>query len=294
MTARRTALAACAALAAGLAAPAAAGAQDLTTPVGNFGGGTVVSPPRNPIGAGNMVIGLRARPGRRLEIETTLRGACGGGTFPARATVRSDGTFRARGTVRREPETGRRLSTAYRISGVIGERTASGSASATIRIRTRDGRLDSCRTGSIAWQARRATGEVGTPGATARQRLYGVTTQRRSGVKRGIVLRVSADGSRLTRALYGMTLRCGRRSLPDIIDTPKAGVPISAGVVSDRERFEFRDRTTITSGDERFEGTIGARGAAGTFSVVSRTRDRRTGRTLETCRSGTIRWSAAP
>ena len=95
----------CAAVLACLTA-AGALAQAPRRPLGNFGGGALVAPPRAHFGAGNVVIGLRALPGRKLEIEATIRANCPGAAADAKtagadisadARIAPDGTFQSEG-----------------------------------------------------------------------------------------------------------------------------------------------------------------------------------------------------
>ena len=63
--------------------------------------------------------------------------------------------------------------------------------------------------------------------------------------------------------------------------------------MKDRERFTITEGETVTYVDDRFTAELGTRGARGTFSLSDRTTDRASGRTIQTCKSGTIRWRAS-
>lgn len=293
MRARAGAAGALAAVA--VAATAAAQAPVPAPVAGNFGGGVVLAPPDDPLGAGNAVIGMRATNGK-LRIEATVRGRCGGGTFPARATLAADGSFVAKGISRRRPEPGIRVRTTYRITGTLTAAGISdGTAKATNEIKVKGKGPVTCKSGTVDYSVRRPIGGLGTPGAAPNARYYGVTSEKRHGARRGIVLRISSDGQLLRRALYGLTLKCGKLKLPDILDTPRRSLPIDAqGRVKDRIVDTFRERRTVTRVVERFSGTIGSNGAQGTLSNNERTRSRKTGKLIETCKSGTIKWTAAP
>lgn len=281
---------------AALAFGATAVAQTPAPPVGNFGGGAVVAPPKDPLGAGNVVIGLRAPSSGKLQIEATVRGKCGGGTFPARATLHADGTFSAKGTNKRTPEKGLRLTTKYDIRGTLTATGISdGVASASTEIRVKGQHTLKCKSGNVAFQVRRPTGDIGTPGASASARYFGTTSERRHRARRGFVMRISSDGRKLTRALYGVTLKCNKRTIPDIVDTPRRSLTInSKGRVKDNVKSTFRESKTVTSSDERFAGQLGSTGAKGTLSITERTKNRKTGKLVETCKTGRISWIAAP
>ena len=279
-----------AALAALAVAGANATAQDLAGPVGNYGGGAVVAPPRSIYSAGNMLIGLRASGGAlRMNVAMTL--SCSvDATFAARATPAADGSFSARGSARRRGG----IRTRWSIRGTIAGAAASGSATARTTV-TRGGRTRACPTSRVKWSARRAGGDLGLPPPPPKERYFGTTSQRLNGPRRAITLRISSDATKLARALYEVTVRCGSETITDTYDAPKRNLAIGAdGRVRDIERFTFRNGRTIYRSVERFSATIGAAGASGTFSTTARITDRRTGRTLVRCRSGSVRWTAAP
>ncbi|MGH2918608.1 MAG: hypothetical protein ACRDLS_08430 [Solirubrobacteraceae bacterium] len=275
---------------------ATAFAQTAAPPVGNFGGGNVLAPPSDPLGKGNAVIGLRAQPSGKLQIEATIRGKCGGGTFPAKATLNADGSFRAKGTNRRVPEKGLRLKTTYDIAGTLtATGVENGVAIASSEIRVRGQATIRCKSGNVPFKVRRPSGVIGTPGPIAKARYYGFTSEKRHSARRGFVMRVSADATQLTRALYGVTLKCDKRKIPDIVDTPRRSLAIDAqGRVVDNVKSTFREGGKVTTSDERFAGTLGKSGAKGTLSITERTKSRRTGKLLETCKTGKISWTAAP
>ncbi len=275
-------------IAAASGAGAVAVAQQPVAPLGNYGGGAVVAPPRSLYAAGNMLIGLRAHGGElRMNVAMTL--SCSqDAQFSARARPAADGSFRATGTSSSDG-----VRTRYVVAGTISGISAAGTASARTSIRRR-GRTTRCPASKVRWQARRATGEIGIPPAAPKERMYGTTSQRLNGPRRAIALRLSSDGTRLARALYDVTVRCAKRTLTDTYDAPKRNLAIAAdGRVRDVERFTFSDRRTVYRSTERFKATIGAGGARGTFSTVARIADRRSGRTLVRCSSGTVRWTAS-
>jgi hypothetical protein len=106
---------------------------------------------------------------------------------------------------------------------------------------------------------------------------------------------VTADGTRLRRALYGVTLKCDERKIPDVLDTPRRNVSVGAdGFFEDNVKSSFPEGNTTVKSDERFEGTLGSIGAEGTLSITERRYSRKTKKLLETCKTGKIRWTAAP
>jgi hypothetical protein len=275
-----------------LAAPAVA--QAPSPPRGNFGGGALVSPPRDIFGAGNALVALRALPERRLEIEATVRAKCAGGDISAATKIAASGTFGADGTVTQEPSPALTITTTYKLSGrFTGAGEAEGTIAATI-VRSLEGRKTTCRSGEVAFAVRRPTTGLGTPGAPKAAHYYGTTTQKSTGPNRPIVMRVSADGKRITRALFGESVKCSDDRVSIGVEAPRTNIAIdSRGRVTDRDKFTITEGEAVTYVDDRFTAQLGTRGARGTFSLSDRTTDRASGRTIQTCKSGTIRWRAS-
>lgn len=267
--------------------PAPAPAPVPATVTGNFGGGAVSAPPVDPFGAGSFVIGLRASPGPRLQISATIVGPCAAGSFTAIARVAEDGSFVASGASRQDD-----VRTVYGITGTLSE-TPSGTASGSFTRDLGGGRSARCRSGIVRWSARRPLGDLGTPAAApGGALLYGTTNQRLGAARRGIVLRVSEDATKLDRALYGVMLRCSNGTSPGF-DLPRDALAIAAdGSFADRQQGSERTKTTVVRYDERFAGTIGSTAAQGAMSVYVRYSDRRSGRTLVRCSSGPVSWTA--
>lgn len=281
-----------AAAAAALTGPAVAQAP---APTGNFGGGGLAPPPRDHFGAGNAVIAVRALPERKLEIEATVRGSCGGGEIAAATKVAEDGSFGADGTVRTTPAPKERVTTTFKLAGTFTSAdAASGTLSATIKRRV-DGRTKTCRSGDVVFGIRRPDGVIGKPGAPGDARYYGTTTQRGAGPRRAIVLRISPDGLTISRALFGESVRCSDGTRSSGLEAPRTNAVVDAkGRVDDRESFTIRSANTIVKVSDRFTGKFGETGATGTLSLSDETTDKTTGRVLRTCKSGVVKWTAAP
>ena len=276
-----------------LAVPAIAEAPP--TPRGNFGGGALASPPRDIFGAGNVVVALRVLPASRLEIEATVRAHCAGGDISADAKVADDGTFAATGTVTQQPDPLTKVVTTYELSGrFTTDQAAEGTISATIE-RSVEGRTTRCKTGKVDFGARRPVTGVGSAGAPKATRYYGTTTQRSAGgPNRAIVLRIAADGARVTRALFAYSVKCSDDTVAIGVEAPRTNIRIDArGRVTDRDQSTQTEGETVVHIDDRFSAELGARGARGTFALSDRTTDRASGRTIQTCKIGTIRWRAS-
>ncbi len=275
-----------------LAAPAVAEAPP--APRGNFGGGALVSPPHAILGPGNAIVALRALPERRLEIEATVRGRCAGGDIFTETKIAAGGDFSAAGTATKDPSPVETIKTTYKLSGRFTARNAAdGSVSATI-VRSVEGRVTTCKSGNVAFSVRRATTGLGTPGAPRAARYYGTTSQRGAGPNRPIVLRISADGRRITRALFGEAVKCSDGRLASGIEAPRTNIRIdSRGRARDRDSDTITQGELVTSYDDRFTAELGSRGARGKLSLSDRTSDRASGTTIQTCKTGTIHWRAA-
>ncbi|HTN25886.1 MAG TPA: hypothetical protein VL120_17995 [Solirubrobacteraceae bacterium] len=277
-----------------VAALAGAAVAQAPAPAGNFGGGGLVPPPRDHFGAGNAVIAVRALPGRKLEIEATFRGSCGGGEIAASTTVAEDGSFGADGTVRTTP--GREtVTTTFKLAGTYTSAdAASGVMSATIKRRAA-GTTKSCRSGEVRFGIRRPDGVVGKPGAQPGATYYGTTSQRGVGPRRPIVLRISDEGDTISRALFGESVKCSDDTQAAGLEAPRTNAAIdSKGRVDDHERFTIRQGNAIVKVNDSFTGVFGETGAHGTFSLSDRTTDKTTGLVLRTCKSGVVKWTAAP
>lgn len=272
----------------------AAVAQAPVTPRGNFGGGTLAPPPKDIFGPGNAVVGLRALPQRRLEIQATVRARCSGGDIIASTKIAASGRFKVTGTATQEPNPALLIQTRYSLSGRFTDKgSASGTISATIK-RSLQGREQTCKTGKLKFATRRPTSGIGKAGAPKAARYYGTTSQRSSGPSRPIVIRISGDGRRLTRGLFSESVTCSDGRLSTGLEAPRTDVRIDArGRVRDRERFTIKEGETVVKVDDRFTADIGSRGARGTFSLNDRTTDRASGRTIQTCKSGKVRWRAS-
>jgi len=285
---------------AALVAAAAAVAQAPEKPAGNFGGGAVAAAPKKLFGTGSAVIGLRALPNRDLQIDATLRGNCGGGEITTTTKVATDGSFSAKGRAREDPNPSTRVMTTYTIAGTFTSASAiEGTASAQIAV-SADGMTKRCRSGTVKLQARRPAGAIGKAGAVPGTIYYGTTSQQTTadrglGPRRPIVLRISPDGRLLARGLYGEEVRCSDRKSSAGVDAPRTDIRIDAkGRVKDRERFTDEGSEVLVHVDDHFTAQFGSKGANGTFSLSDRTVDRASGNELQSCKSGTIKWTAAP
>jgi hypothetical protein len=142
---------------------------------------------------------------------------------------------------------------------------------------------------------RRPDGELGDREARPRAFYYGTTAQRSTGPRRPIVLRLSGDRKRISRAMFGEQVKCDDDTRSIGIEAPRTNIAVDGdGKVSDHETDRIDNGATYTYIDDRFTATLGRTGAKGTFSLSDRTVDKLTGNVLQSCQSGTIKWTAAP
>ena len=119
--------------------------------------------------------------------------------------------------------------------------------------------------------------------------LLGTTAQTHGAAPRGIALRIAADGRFVSRALYGVVMRCSGAGTSPTFDLPRDGLPIGAdGRIDDVETGTVVKGATIQRYVERFGGVVGSTGAEGTFSVELSVRSRSTGKRITRCRSGEV------
>ena len=96
-------------------------------------------------------------------------------------------------------------------------------------------------------------------------------------------------------ALFGEQVNCSDNKRSIGIEAPRTNIAVdSEGRVSDHETDKIDNGTTFTYLDDRFTATIGRTGAKGTFSLSDRTVDKLSGNVVQSCSSGTIKWTAAP
>jgi hypothetical protein len=295
MRRRVTALSACVGAVAAFACVANAQSSHV---VGEWGGGTALDPPASPYGPGNLVITLSSAGSGTVDFQARVGASCELPTISGSFQPSADGAFSVAGSTVARKADGRRVSVIYSVAGTIDDVSATGSLQARIKITRPHRKTRRCETGPVEWTAhqRRVGIDIGAPAAVQPSaRLYGTTKQYMSVGHHPILLRVSADGSRLARALYSADFRCGS-DRTQILDTPHDDLPIRAdGTFSDVEHFTVKlNRRTRARFTDRFSGTIGSAGATGSFKLTGKIIDIPSGHTFERCKNGTVKWTALP
>lgn len=280
----------CAAVTAG-----AAHAQSEAIPVGNYGGGAIAVPVSEKTIAKDMLLSIRARSGGRIGVDGQLAASCAPGTIAGDAKLAAGGSFTLRGTSTRRPLVGVTETTTFVVKGTLNADAGYGTASVTVRVRAKRRATRACKSRTVSWAVRHA-GPPGAPApAPAESTLYGLTSQSGAHAKRAFVLHATSGGRSIDRLVVGYRVTCERRRVvvsDDVNFSPEFDV--SAGGA-----FRTVERFNRTFADVRLRTTVVVRGqfdqaggAAGTLAVTERYTDRRTGRRVDACTTGTRTWSA--
>lgn len=273
----------------------AAYAQSEAPPVGNFGGGAIAVPVSEKTIAKDMLLAIRARSGGRIGVEGQLSASCAPGTIAGDAKLAADGSFTLRGTSTRRPLVGVTETTTFVVKGALTADAGHGTASVTVRVRAKRRATRTCKSRTVSWAVRRA-GPPGTPApAPAESTLYGLTSQSGARAKRALVLHATSGGRSIDRLVMGYRVTCERHRVvvsDDVNFSPEFDVDAD-GSFRTVERFnrtfaDVRLRTTVVVSGQ-FDG---AGGAAGKLAVTQRYTDRKTGRRVDACTTGTRTWSA--
>jgi hypothetical protein len=133
--------------------------------------------------------------------------------------------------------------------------------------------------------------------APAEGTLFGLTAQDGANAKRAIALHVTKGGRTIDRLVLGFRASCDRGRIvvtDDINYSPEFDVAADGSFRSvERFRLRFADVTQRTTVVVR--GQFDQAGAvAGRLSVTQRYTNRRNGRSVDVCKTGTLAWSARP
>ena len=264
-------------------------------PSGNSGGGAIGLPVSEKTVAKDMLLSVRAS-GGKVAVDGQLYASCGLGTISGVASLAADGTFTLRGDVTRKPLVGVRNTTTFVVRGKLTAEGGEGTASGKLRVTAKGRKARSCESRTLSWTVRRpiATDAMAAP-APADGTLYGLTSQDGARAKRAIALHVASAGRRIDRALFGYRTTCSRGRIvvtEDVNITPEFDVAAD-GSFREVERFsaKFSDVTVKTTVVLRGQFDS-AGGASGALSVTERYFSRRSGKSVDTCRTGTRTWSA--
>ena len=264
-------------------------------PSGNFGGGAIAVPVKETTIAKDMVLSIRAGTDGRIGVDGQIYARCGLGTISGNGRIGSEGRFTLRGSVTRRPLVGTRNTSTFVVRGTLTADGGTGTANVRLRVRTKGRATRSCSSRTVTWTVRRPADVGALAPGPAETTLYGVTSQRSSRARHGIVLHAASGGRRIERAMFGYRAKCDRGRIvesDDVNISPEFDVAADGAFrVVERFKTTFADvivRTTVV-----LRGGFDAAGnAAGRLSVTERHASRRSGKRVDVCATGTRSWSA--
>ena len=263
---------------------------------GDFGGGALGATTSR-AAANTMTLGIRVQDAR-VHLDIALLGRCSAAFARRTATLAPDGTFAVRTRGSALIAGGFRQTFRLTMSGRLTPEGGEGTASARLTGRERGGRLRRCRTRTVHWVVRPSLGAGAGPqvAAPAGATLFGTSAQRDRQIALPVIFRVSQTGRRVAAGLFGFRARCRRRA---VLFNTNLGInvtkpaPIAAdGSFRSVERYRFRYKDAVEHTTIVFSGRFTAGGALGGLSLTSRFTNRRTGRFMDRCASGTHTWTA--
>lgn len=280
---------ACAAASAGVAAAQSA------TPAGEFGGGAIELPVTE-AAAKDIALSIRAQPDGTIGIGGEVPSRCGRAAIRGMTRLAGDGAFTLRGTTTRRPAVGVRERHTFVLRGRLTAAGGTGTVAGTLRARRKGRGTRTCTIRTVRWTVKPATGAAAAPAAApADALLYGLTSQEGPQARHAIVLHVTDGGRSIDRLLARFRVRCDKRVIvvaDEINYSPEFDVAADGSFRKvERFRSSFADvilRTTVV-----VRGQFDAAGnAAGKLAVTQRFTNRRNGRRVDVCATGTLTWSA--
>ena len=278
-----------------VAVTAAAASGQAAAPSGNFGGGAIALPVKETTVAKDMLLSIRARSGGRLGVHGQIYARCGLGTISGNAKLGDDGRFTLRGSVTRRPLVGTRNTSTFVVRGTLTPDGGQGTAQVKLRVRAKGRATRSCTSRTVRWTVRPGAPAGAAAPAPAEGTLFGLTTQTAANARHAIVLHAASGGRRIERAAFGYRASCDRGRIVESHDvnvSPEFDVAADGSFRAvERFRSTFADvilRTTVV-----LRGQFDAAGnAAGKLSVTERYANRRNGKRVDVCTTGTRSWSA--
>ena len=265
-----------------LVAPGVAGAAP--TP-GDYGGGG--------FDAGGKPTWMWARlaPEGQVRVGGRTQLGCGLGSFDGQTALAAGGSFRFSRT-RWTREAGHVVRAIVTVAGRFDGALGTGTLRARVRDRLPNGGVQRCRTPHARmWKVHLRPG-AGAPGAPQPGGGYLGLTSQAMGTPKPFVLGVNRRATRVGVAIFEYVRQCGRAGWQRALNNVTPGGRIGAGgTFALGERFTLRYRGGIR---ERFrlriDGQFTAGGVAGSLRVS--TVVQRRGRTIDTCDTGALTFSA--
>ncbi len=286
------------AAAAGSAGVALAQATAPATTTGNFGGGAIAVPVDENSVARDMLLSIRAVASGRIGVDGQMYTNCGHATIKGKTSLAADGSFTLRGTATRKPVVGVTERTTFTITGTLTADGGTGTAKASVRAKAGRRAARTCNSRTVRWTVRRPVEAPAAPApAPAEATLFGITAQSGTSAKKAVVLHVTKSGRAIDRFVLAFRAPCeGRR----IVVTDDVNYSPEFAVAADGS-FRFVERFRVNFSDVAQRTTIVVRGqfdqagaVAGKVAVTQRYTNRRSGKRVDLCRTGTLAWSARP
>lgn len=289
------------AIAIGLAAAAGSAgvalAQAPATTTGDFGGGAIAVPVNENSVARDMLLSIRAVASGRIGVDGQMYTSCGHATIKGKTSLAADGSFTLRGTATRKPVVGVTERTTFTVTGTLTADGGTGTAQASVRAKAGKRAARSCNSRTVSWTVRRP-GEAAAPApapAPAEATLFGLTAQSGTNARKAVVLHVTKAGRAIDRFVLAFRARCEERR---IVVTNDVNYSPEFAVAADGS-FRFAERFRVNFADVAQRTTIVVRGqfdqagaVAGRVAVTQRYTNRRNGKRVDVCKTGTLAWSA--
>jgi hypothetical protein len=149
----------------------------------------------------------------------------------------------------------------------------------------------------VTWTVRKAADAAAPAPAPAEALLYGVTSQDGPDAKRPVVLHVARAGRAIDRFVMGFRATCDKRRIvvaDEINFSPEFAIGAD-GSFRNVETFKVTYSDVIVRTTIVVRGQFDAAGGVGgKLAVTERFTNRRNGKRVDVCATGTQTWSARP
>jgi hypothetical protein len=261
-------------------------AQAAVKPNAAYGGGT---PPLSYRTTGNAILVTASANAAGDQVELYAEGftKCGQGRLEHKAPVAAEGKLTLATTYRDKTEAGEQRTSAWTMTIDFQGNRGTGTAHLDVTFDPRRGKTRKCSK-DFAFELRELQDD---PPAAPGDPNPGASYFGGTGQGYPFVMRVAADGTKVTTTLFDFVLTCtpkrGRRYKRFTSEISPSG-KITDGDFVIRETF----KTTYSNGTDRFKASI--RGGfvkdavAGSLTITSTFTDKKTRKVTERCKTGTV------
>lgn len=273
-------------------------AQAPATTTGNYGGGAIAVPVDEDTVAKDMLLAIRAVASGRIGVDGQMYTNCGHATIKGKTSLAADGTFTLRGEATRRPVLGVTERTTFTVTGrMTADGGGTGTAKATVRAKAGTRAARTCKSRTVSWSVRRPAEASAPAAAPAEATMFGLTAQSATNARKAVVLHVTKAGRAIDRFVLAFRAPCEERR---IVVTDDVNYSPEFEIAADGS-FRFVERFRVNFSDVAQRTTIVVRGqfdqagaVAGRLAVTQRYHNRRNGKAVDVCRTGTLAWSARP